>query len=81
MCLLTFFKSIETKKKQKLFKENKYTINNNTIEKKEGEKNEKENEILQNIKNFSFMNNFKLSNIPFIFNIIFLIYNNNIIII
>ena len=64
MCLLTFFKSIQTKKKQRLFKEKKYTINNNTIEKNENEKNEKENEVLQNIKNFSFMNNFKLSNIP-----------------
>ena len=59
MCLLTFFKSIQTKSKQKLFKEKKY---NNIVEKKD--KDEKENEVIQNIKNFSFMNNFKLSNIP-----------------
>jgi hypothetical protein len=64
MCLLTFFKSIQTKKKQRLFKEKKFTVDGGNIEKNENEKNEKENEVLQNIKNFSFMNNFKLSNIP-----------------
>ena len=61
MCLLTFYKSIQTKPKQKLFKEKKYNI---IEEKKEEEKDQKENEIMKNIKNFSFMNNFKLSNIP-----------------
>ena len=60
MCLITFFKSIQTKTKQKLFKEKKYKME----VKKEAHKDEKENEIMKNIKNFSFMNNFKLSNIP-----------------
>ena len=59
ICLITFFKSIQTKKKQKLFKPKKYI---KLVERKE--KKEKENEIINNIKNFSFMNNFKLSNIP-----------------
>ena len=59
MCLITFFKSIHIKKKQKLFKEKKYV---SLDEKKEKE--DRENEIMNKIKNFSFMNNFKLSNIP-----------------
>ena len=59
ICLITFFKSIQTKKKQKLFKAKKYV---NLVEQKQ--KKERENEIMNKIKNFSFMNNFKLSNIP-----------------
>ena len=67
MCLLTFFKSIQTKTKQKLFKEKKYinsTKKDENENKKKDNKKEEENEITKNIKNFSFMNNFKLSNIP-----------------
>ena len=62
MCLITFFKSIQTKPKQKLFKERKYNIIVETKEEKEDK--DKENEIIKNLKNFSFLNNFNLSNIP-----------------
>ena len=61
MCLFTFFNSIKTKKRYKIFHEKKYVI---IDEQKEKEAQEKKNEIIKNIKNFSFMNNFKLSNIP-----------------
>ena len=64
MCIIIFFNSIKTKKKYKLFHEKKYK--NKIIVNKGDENNKKdeENEIIKNIKNFSFMNNFKLSNIP-----------------
>ena len=61
MCLITFFNSIKTKKRYKLFHEKKYIL---IDEQKEKEAQEKKNEIMKNIKNFSFMNDFKLSNIP-----------------
>ena len=53
--LLSFGNSIKTKKRIKLFHEKK----NNSIQEII-----KKDEIIQNIQNFSFMNNFKLSNIP-----------------
>ena len=58
---LSFINSFKTKKKenQKLFHEKKYS---NKIEKKPQK--EKDNQIIQNIKNFSFQNNFKISHIP-----------------
>ena len=61
ICLITFFNSIKTKKKYKLFHEKKYVV---IDEQKEKEAQEKKNEIMKNIKNFSFINDFKLSNIP-----------------
>ena len=64
MCILIFFKSIKTKKKHKLFHAKKYSNKANVPKEDEDKNKEKENEIIKNIKNFSFMNNFKLSNIP-----------------
>ena len=58
---LSFINSFKIKgnQEQKLFHEKKY---NYKIEEKEGK--EKENKIIQNIQNFSFQNNFKISHIP-----------------
>ena len=64
MCIIIFFNSIKTKKKHKLFHEKKYTNKINVNKEDENNNKDKENEIIKNIKNFSFMNDFKLSNIP-----------------
>ena len=58
---LSFINSFKTKKKenQKIFHEKKYS---NKIEEKPQK--EKDNQIIQNMKNFSFQNNFKISHIP-----------------
>lgn len=57
--LVIFYNSIKTKKKNKLFHKKKYVFKL----KNENKENE-ENKIIANIKNFSFINNFTLSNIP-----------------
>ena len=58
---LSFINSFKTKRKgkQRLFHEKKYI---NEIEKKKED--EKKNEIIKNIQNFSLINNFKISHIP-----------------
>ena len=57
--MLAFFKSNKTKNRQRLFHGKKYfNIESNNKE------NDKKNEIIKNIQNFSFLNNFKISNIP-----------------
>ena len=53
--LVSFYNSIKTEKKLRLFHEKK-----NDFDKK----NDNKEEIMKTIQNFSFMNNFKLSNIP-----------------
>ena len=60
---MTFFKLNKPKSRTKIFHEKKYNL---IIEKKEDKEKdkEKENEIMKGIKNFSFINNFKISNIP-----------------
>ena len=52
IAIFTFVQSIKTKKRYILFHE------------KKEKKNDNNEEIMKNLKNFSFMNNFKLSNIP-----------------
>ena len=64
ICIIIFFNSIKTKKKHKLFHTKKYTNKINVNKGDENNNKDKENEIIKNIKNFSFMDNFKLSNIP-----------------
>ena len=60
---MKFFELNKSKNKQKLFHEKKYNMIIEKKEENEKEK-EKENELLKGVKNFSFINNFKLSNIP-----------------
>ena len=53
--LFSFYNSIKTEKKVKLFHKKNQNLD---------QKNDNKEEIIKNIQNFSFINNFKISNIP-----------------
>jgi hypothetical protein len=61
---MTFFKLNKPKRSTKIFHEKKYDLIIEKKEEKEEKEKENENKIMKGIKNFSFINNFKISNIP-----------------